>query len=452
MTVGNTTVTSAAAGSLGLTASQGPGLTAAELVKFLAAAKSRVGMPYVWGGDGPNQFDCSGLVQWSLAQAGVVMPRVAADQAQDRPAAAAQRDRSPGDLLFYHTDPTAPSYISHVAIYLGDGQMLQAPEPGMDVQIVPADFGAGFAGAIRIYPKVAAAVAATWPATVRSREASHGCRRRLAPTALPASGRAARAARRRAVRKQRVRRRRLACLPARRARAAGARPRALAPRPGGRWCSSALAPAGLRLPACLLALAPARWPVPDLPAEQPCNHNYMSTDNKEQVSAAEKLRGWFTGRLTRRLAGWHPRRQDRPGGDHRHRAYPGPADGRRRVRRRAAGSLEGRSRRFREETRQQRIEIAHEAEHAFGRKVSWGVLCDGSKVMFTTFSVPVMTRLRQAERLVLDTLVDAGVARSRSDALAWCVRLVGEHEDSWLADLREALHRVEQVRDSRAQS
>ncbi|HXP20832.1 MAG TPA: C40 family peptidase [Streptosporangiaceae bacterium] len=158
MTVGNTTVTSAAAGSLGLTAGQGPGLTTAELVKFLAAAKSRVGMPYVWGGDGPNQFDCSGLVQWSLAQAGVVMPRVAADQARTGPLLPLSAIQ-PGDLLFYHTDPTAPSYISHVAIYLGDGQMLQAPEPGMDVQIVAADFGAGFAGAIRIYPKVAAAVA-----------------------------------------------------------------------------------------------------------------------------------------------------------------------------------------------------------------------------------------------------------------------------------------------------
>jgi len=178
----------------------------------------------------------------------------------------------------------------------------------------------------------------------------------------------------------------------------------------------------------------------------------MSTDNKEQVSAAEKLRGWFTGRIPGDwLDGTLDVRIDReeitvivP--------IPAPqtAEGATDAERSAAS--EGRSRRFREETRQKRIEIAHEAEHAFGRKVSWGVLCDGSKVMFTTFSVPVMTRLRQAERLVLDTLVDAGVARSRSDALAWCVRLVGEHEDSWLAELREALHRVEQVRDSRAQS
>jgi hypothetical protein len=106
----------------------------------------------------------------------------------------------------------------------------------------------------------------------------------------------------------------------------------------------------------------------------------------------------------------------------------------------------GRSRRFREETRDARIEIAREAEHTFGRRVSWGVVCDTYKVMFTTLSIPVMTRLRQSERRVLDTLVDAGVARSRSDALAWCVRLVGEHEDSWLSDLREALRHVEQVR------
>jgi len=78
--------------------------------------------------------------------------------------------------------------------------------------------------------------------------------------------------------------------------------------------------------------------------------------------------------------------------------------------------------------------------------VSWGVSCGGRSVMFTTLSVPVMTRLRQPQRLVLDTLVDAGVARSRSEALAWCVRLVGQHEDSWLADLREALRHVGQVR------
>jgi hypothetical protein len=112
----------------------------------------------------------------------------------------------------------------------------------------------------------------------------------------------------------------------------------------------------------------------------------------------------------------------------------------------AAAAAEGRVKRFREDTRARRIEIAREAERKFGRKVAWGARCGNVSEMFTTLSVPVMTRLRQSERRVLDTLVDAGVARSRSDALAWCVRLTGEHTDAWLAELREALRRVEQVR------
>lgn len=101
---------------------------------------------------------------------------------------------------------------------------------------------------------------------------------------------------------------------------------------------------------------------------------------------------------------------------------------------------------FREDTRATRMRIADEAMQRFGRRISWGVRCDGRQVSFTTLSVPAMTRLRLAERQVLDTLVDAGVARSRSHALAWCVRLVAEHEDEWLRDLREALTKVEQVR------
>jgi len=102
---------------------------------------------------------------------------------------------------------------------------------------------------------------------------------------------------------------------------------------------------------------------------------------------------------------------------------------------------------FREATRGERMAIASEAEARFRRKVSWGASCANVTEMFTTLSVPVMTRLRQPERRVLDTLVDAGVARSRSDALAWCVRLTGENADSWLSRLRAALRQVEQVRD-----
>ena len=142
----------------GTSAADGPALSRAQVIAFLTAAESRLGMPYVWGANGPTSFDCSGLVQWSLAQAGVVMPRVAAAQAQAGPAVPLSQ-LAPGDLLFYHTDPTAPGYISHVAIYLGDGEMLQAPEPGLDVEVVPADFGSEFAGAIQVDPRVAAAVA-----------------------------------------------------------------------------------------------------------------------------------------------------------------------------------------------------------------------------------------------------------------------------------------------------
>jgi peptidoglycan DL-endopeptidase CwlO len=147
------------AGAISISASDGPGLTVAQIKAFLTAALSRVGLPYVWGGSGPDVFDCSGLVQWSMRQAGIVMPRVAVDQAQTGPQLPLA-DLEPGDLLFYHTDPTAPTYISHVAIYLGKGLMVQAPEPGENVQVVPAIFGAGFAGAVRVYPRVAAAVAA----------------------------------------------------------------------------------------------------------------------------------------------------------------------------------------------------------------------------------------------------------------------------------------------------
>jgi hypothetical protein len=135
-------------------------LSAAQDTAFLRAAVSRLGMAYVWGAAGPTSFDCSGLVQWSLAQAGVVMPRVAADQARTGPAVPVSA-LQPGDLLFYRTDPTAPDYISHVAIYLGHGQMIQAPEPGMNVEIVRADLGSDFAGAVAVSPALAAAAAAS---------------------------------------------------------------------------------------------------------------------------------------------------------------------------------------------------------------------------------------------------------------------------------------------------
>ncbi len=163
-------------------------------------------------------------------------------------------------------------------------------------------------------------------------------------------------------------------------------------------------------------------------------------------STAEEVRGWFSGRLPGDWFTATPEIQaDReeitvvgvlPAPE-----MAGASDAER------AAAAEGRIRRFREETRSRRIEIAREAEHKFRRKVSWGVTCADVAEMFTTLSVPVMTRLRQPERRVLDTLVDAGVARSRSDALAWCVRLTGENADAWLSRLRAALRHVEEVRD-----
>jgi hypothetical protein len=109
-------------------------------------------------------------------------------------------------------------------------------------------------------------------------------------------------------------------------------------------------------------------------------------------------------------------------------------------------AAQGRISRFREETRETRMQIADEAEARYGRKVAWGAGIGETRILFSHLAVPVMTRLRQDERRVLDTLVDAGVARSRSDALAWCVRLVGEHTDDWLQGLREAMSEVDKLR------
>jgi len=169
-------------------------------------------------------------------------------------------------------------------------------------------------------------------------------------------------------------------------------------------------------------------------------------EGKNTGGVAGEVRGWFTGRLP---GDWFTAAPDIRADREEITVVgvlPAPetagvsAAGR-------AAAAEGRIRRFREETRSRRIEIAREAEHKFRRKVSWGVTCADVTEMFTTLSVPVMTRLRQPERRVLDTLVDAGVARSRSDALAWCVRLTGENADAWLSRLREALRHVEDVRD-----
>ncbi|MDX6327614.1 MAG: hypothetical protein QOK15_3968 [Nocardioidaceae bacterium] len=166
--------------------------------------------------------------------------------------------------------------------------------------------------------------------------------------------------------------------------------------------------------------------------------------------AQERLRGWFAGRLPEEWRTTAPQiTADReevtvvlalPEVDVADDASPAEK----------AEARAGRAKAFRESTRDRRIEIASEAEHRYGRKVSWGVVVgdgeDAHRELFTHIAAPVMTRLRQPERRVLDTLVDAGVARSRSDALGWCVRLVGQHEGDWLDELRSAMSTVADVR------
>jgi hypothetical protein len=166
----------------------------------------------------------------------------------------------------------------------------------------------------------------------------------------------------------------------------------------------------------------------------------------------EKVRGWFTGRLPEEWQA-HPAKVEVDREEITvvvHVAGPDlsadtSVD-------EAQAARAGRAKAFREDTRERRIAIAREAEQRFGRKVSWGVLVgdpeDGAshRELFTHVAAPVMTRLRQPERMALDTLVEAGVARSRADALAWCVRLVRQHEGDWLAELREAMHTVADVR------
>ncbi|GIU97950.1 MAG: hypothetical protein KatS3mg013_1753 [Actinomycetota bacterium] len=166
------------------------------------------------------------------------------------------------------------------------------------------------------------------------------------------------------------------------------------------------------------------------------------------MNELEQIRGWFAGRLPDDWFTGPPEIE----ADRDEILVVGPlpepelgADATDEAR---AVAIEARVQGFRDDTRARRIRIAQQAERRFGRAVSWGVTCAGRRVLFTTLSVPTMTRLRMPERRVLDTLVDAGVARSRSHALAWCVALVAERQDEWLADLRAALRAVEEVRAS----
>ena len=162
----------------------------------------------------------------------------------------------------------------------------------------------------------------------------------------------------------------------------------------------------------------------------------------------QDLAGWFAGRLPDDwFSGPAEVTSDREEilvvGTLAEPEYPKDADESAR-----ATAREARIKRFREDTREQRMRIADEAEQRTGRKVAWGAVCGDDRRVFTSMAVPVMTRLRMSERQVLDTLVRAGVARSRADALAWCVRLVRDHEGEWIDQLRDALVAVNEARAS----
>ncbi|WP_371787093.1 C40 family peptidase [Streptomyces albidoflavus] len=94
----------------------------------LAAAKSKVGTPYVWGATGPNSFDCSGLTSWAFAQAGYTIPRMSQDQANAGTRIGSQSALKPGDLVIFYSD------LHHVGFYAGNGQVLHAPKPGANVR------------------------------------------------------------------------------------------------------------------------------------------------------------------------------------------------------------------------------------------------------------------------------------------------------------------------------
>ena len=161
---------------------------------------------------------------------------------------------------------------------------------------------------------------------------------------------------------------------------------------------------------------------------------------------AEDIRAWFAGKLP---AGWFAGPPEVSSDGDEILVMGSLPD----VELAAGTSEEGRTAarvaridRFREETRDERVKIAREAERHFRRKVAWGAHCGDQAKIFTTLSVPVMTRLRMSERSILDTLVAGGVARSRSDALAWCVRLVGMHQADWIKGLRDAIVKVDEAR------
>lgn len=122
----------------------GPSPTAAAAI---AAAATQIGKPYLWGATGPDSFDCSGLTGWAFRQVGVNLPRTSRQQWYAGTPVPLGLIRA-GDLLFWANDVSNPATIHHVAIYLGNGQMLAAPHTGALVRVQPIYLD-GYIGAVR---------------------------------------------------------------------------------------------------------------------------------------------------------------------------------------------------------------------------------------------------------------------------------------------------------------
>jgi cell wall-associated NlpC family hydrolase len=105
-----------------------PSAGSSVATQAIAAARSQLGVPYVWGGTSPDGFDCSGLTQWAFEHAGIELPRTSRAQAQEGQEVSAD-SMQPGDLIFFN------SPVSHVGIYIGGGKMIEAPQSGSDVKI-----------------------------------------------------------------------------------------------------------------------------------------------------------------------------------------------------------------------------------------------------------------------------------------------------------------------------
>jgi cell wall-associated NlpC family hydrolase len=143
-----TTPETTSGGSAGT--SSAPAASSGSVAAVVAAAKSKIGAPYAYGASGPDSFDCSGFTSWVYRQVGISLPRTAQEQWLAGPHVS-YADARPGDILAWAGDPSAPGYVTHVAIYLGNGQMISAQHTGTTVAITPV-YTSGLLGAVRVLP------------------------------------------------------------------------------------------------------------------------------------------------------------------------------------------------------------------------------------------------------------------------------------------------------------